>query len=177
MVSMRIAATLAHGLPGVRLRIRRLDTTLVEVVAHPAAAVGPAIGACAFRRAVVCAHEQSKAGVRLRFMGLAEEEEPAIDIGMKAGDATLPGGIVRVTVGDSTVHGFATILSARRCRQILERLPDNGHVVRLHHDAATEVTFVHTVVPSGGAPVDGAHLVAALEAVLVDELVGEQFNN
>lgn len=176
MAAMRIAATLAHALPSVRLRIRHQDTTLVEV-AHPAEAAGVAIGACAFRRAVACAHEQSKAGVQLSFMGLAEDEEPAIDIGVRAGDATLPGGVVRVAVGHSTVHGFATTLPARHCREVLEGLADTGRVVRLHHDAATEVTFVHTVTPTADAPPDGAHLAAALEALLADEIVRELVGN
>lgn len=176
MAAMRMAATLAHALPSLRLRIRHRDTDLVEV-AHPAEAAGPAIGACAFRRAVTCAHEQSKAGVRLSFMGLAADEEPAIDIGVRAGDAALPGGIVRVAVGDSTVHGFATMLPARHCRDVLRRLPDTGHVVRLHHDAATEVTFVHTVTPTADALPDGAHLAAALEALLADEVVLELVGN
>lgn len=78
----------------------------------PAAAVGAAIGACAFRRAAASAHEQSNAGVRLRFKGLAADEEPGADIGVGAGYATLPGGVVRVAPGDSTVHGFATTLPA-----------------------------------------------------------------
>lgn len=172
IAAMRIAATLAHALPSLRLRIRHGDTTLVEV-AHPAVATGPAIGACAFRRAVAGAHEQAKAGVRLSFMGLAADEEPAIDIGVRAGDATLPGGIVRVEVGGTTVHGFATTLPARHCREVLEGLPDTGYVVRLHHDVATEVTFVHTVTPIADAPLDGAHLAAALEALLAVEVVHE----
>lgn len=172
MAAMRIAATLAHALPSVRLRIRQHDTILLEV-AHPSEASGPAVGPCVFRRAVACAHQQSKDGVGLSFMGLAADEEPAIDMGVRAGDATLPGGIVRVEVGDSTVHGFGTTLSARHCRAVLEGLPDAGFVVRLHHDVATEVTFVHTVIPTADAPIDGAHLGAALEALLADEVVHE----
>lgn len=172
MAAMRIAATLAHALPSLRLRIRRGDTTLLEV-AQPAGPAGRVIGACAFRRAVARAHEQSKTGLRLTFMGLAPDEEPAIDIGVRAGDITLPGGIVRVAAGDNTVHGFATTLPARRCRDVLEGLPDTGRVVRLHRDAATEVTFVHTVIPNADAPPDGAHLTEALEALFADEVVAD----
>jgi hypothetical protein len=172
MAAMRIAASLAHALPPLRVRLRHDDRTLLEV-AHPAEASGPAIGACAFRRAVGCAHEQSKRGVRLRFMGLPEGVEPAVDIGVRTGDAALPGGVYRVAVGDETIHGFATTLPVRRCRAVLEELPDNGHVVRLHHDVLTEVTFVHTVTAAVDAPADAAHLTDALEALLADEVVHE----
>ena len=173
MASMRIAATLAHVLPPLRVRIRHHGETLLEVVAHPAGATGPAIGACAFRRAVACAHEHSKHGHRLAFMGVPADEEPAIDIGVRPGDEALPGGVYRVAVGDQTVHGFATTLLPRHCREVLEGLADGGHVVRLHHDVATEVTFVHTVTTTADAPSDAAHLASALEAVLADEVVRE----
>lgn len=172
MAAMRMAATLAHVLPSVRVRVRDRRATLLEV-SHPANASGPAIGACAFRRAVACAHEQAKAGVRLGFMGLPDGDEPEIDIGVRPGDAALPGGVYRVTVGDQTLHGFATTLPVRQCREVLEGLPDMGHVVRLHHDAATEVTFVHTVTANVDAPADAAHLALALEALIADEVVRE----
>lgn len=171
MAAMRMAATLAHVLPALRVRVRHQGQTLLEVVAHPSGAAGPAMGACAFRRAVACAHEHSKQGRGVAFMGVPVGEEPAIDIGVRPGDATLPGGVYRVTVGDQTIHGFATTLPPRHCRQALERLADGGHVVRLHHDAATEVTFVHTVTATADAPPDAAHLAPALEALLADEVV------
>lgn len=173
MAAIRIAATLAHSLPTVRVRVRHRGETLFDVVGHPAGANGPAIGACAFRRAVACAHEQSKRGIRVALMGVPVGEEPAVDIGVRAGDAALPGGVYRVTIGEETVHGFATTLSPRRCRDVLEGLPDTGHVVRLHHDAATEVTFVHTVTPAVDAPPEAAHLAPALEALFADEVVRE----
>ncbi len=173
MAVMRIAATLTHALPALRVRIRHRGETLIHVVGHPAEADGPAIGACAFRWAVVRAHEQSKSGIRLAFMGVPVGEEPAVDIGVCAGDAALPGGIYRVTIGEETIHGFATTLPPRRCRDVLAGLPDSGHVVRLHHDAGTEVTFVHTVTPAVGAPADAVHLAPALEALLADEIIHE----
>jgi hypothetical protein len=45
----------------------------------------------------------------------------------------LPGGIYRLTIGEETIYGFATTLPPRHCRDVLEGLPDTGHVVRLHH--------------------------------------------
>lgn len=173
MAAMRIAATLAHVLPALRVRVRHRGETLLEVVAHPADATGSAIGACPFRRAVACAHEQCKQCRPLAFMGVPAGEDPAIDIGVRAGDEALPGGVYRMTLGDQTIHGFATTLPPRHCREVLEGLADTGHVVRLHHDAATEVTFVHTVTATADAPRDGAHLAPALEALLAEEIVRE----
>jgi hypothetical protein len=172
MAAMRIAATLAHALPSVRVRIRHADRTLLEI-GHPSQAQGPALGPCAFRRAVASAHEQAKGGRRLAFMGLPDDVAPAIDIGVLPGDESLPGGIYRVSVGDQTVHGFATTLPARRCREVLRDLPEGVHVIRLHHDSATEVTFVHTVIASSQAPADGRHLEPLLEALLAHEVQHE----
>jgi hypothetical protein len=172
MAAMRIAATLAHALPSVRVRIRHAERTLLEI-GHPSQAQGPALGPCAFRRAVASAHEQAKEGRRLAFMGLPEDIAPAVDIGVLPGDQSLPGGIYRVRVGEDTVHGFATTLPARRCREVLRDLPDGQHVIRLHHDSATEVTFVHTVIASCDAPVDGRHLEPLPEALVADEVQHE----
>jgi hypothetical protein len=172
LTALRIAATLAHALPTLRVRIRHLDRMLLEI-GHPATASGPALGPCAFRRAVAGAHEQVKRGQRLAFMGLPADVAPAVDIGVQAGDKALPGGIYRVTVGDQTVHGFATTLPPRRCREVLATLPDTDHVVRLHHDVATEVTFVHTVAPVSTAPADGRHLEPLVEALIAEEVQHE----
>jgi hypothetical protein len=172
LVAMRIAATLVHAVPTIRVRIRHGAATLL-VVGHPAMTEDPAVGPCAFRRAVADAHEQAKEGRRLAFMGLPAGIAPAVDIGVAPGDKALPGGIYRVTVGEQTVHGFATTLPARRCREALAGLPEGACPVRLHHDAATEVTFVHTVLPVELAPVDGRHLEPLVEALIADEVQHE----
>jgi len=172
LTAMRIAATLVHAVPTVRVRIRHGGAIVLEV-GHPAATEGPALGPCAFRRAVADAHELAKNGRQLAFMGLPVGVAPAVDIGVAPGDKALPGGIYRVTVGDQTIHGFATTLPARRCRETFAGLPEGPHAIRLHHDAATEVTFVHTVLPVELAPVDGRHLEPLVEALIADEVQHE----
>jgi hypothetical protein len=106
-------------------------------------------------------------------MGLPDGVEPAVDVGVRPGDEALRGGIYRVALHGQTIHGFATTLPLRRCRDVLDGLPDGGNLVRLHHDAATEVTLVHTVIPTGDAPRDGRHLEPVLEALLAAEVVHE----
>lgn len=169
MAALRLAATVAHCLPGVRLRVRDGDRTLLTVARPPfddEAVVGP----CVFRRVVGRAHEQLKAGTCLSFMGLAPGVDPAVDTGVRAGDAILPGGIHRVRAGDGIVHAFATTLPARHCRSVLDR-GDWGEV-HLHGDVATEVTLVHTVTHEAAVPAHSSTPLQELLALLVaDEVV------
>lgn len=172
MAVLRIAATLAHALPDVRIRLRDGQRTLVEV-ARPTDAAEPVIGPCAFRMAVARAHEQIKAGARLSFLGLPEGIAPAVDIGVRAGDEALPGGMYRVAVGAHTIHAFATTLPPRQCRRLLARC-GSCEFVRLHHDAATEVTLVHTVSDGeDSAALHRTRLEDALAAFVADEVVHE----
>lgn len=175
MAALRRAATLVHGLPGLRVRLRDGHRTLLEV-ARPPLPAGPVIGPCAFRAAVARAHEQLKGGARLTLMGLPEHVAPAVDVGVRRGDAALPGGIYRIAVGNAEVHAFATTLAPRGCRDLLDR--HGGHVaglpVRLHHDAATEVTVVHTVGErSTRDPAHLEQLEALLAGFVADEIVHE----
>lgn len=170
IAALRIAATLAHALPGVSIRLRDGQRTLL-VVADAADASGQAIGPCAFRMAVARAHEHIKSGARLAFMDLPEGVEPAVDVGVRTGDRALPGGIYRVSVGDRTIHGFATTLPPRRCRRLLDGAV-SSEALRLHHDAATEVTLVHTVGESELSAAEHYPLLEdALAACVADELL------
>lgn len=178
LVALRTAATLAHVLPTLRLRVRHGSETVLEV-AHAfegdrtVEGERPVVSPCAFRRAVAVAHEQAKQGHRSGLVGLPPGAEPVVLVGVRSGDAVLPGGVYRVAVGESTIHGFTTTLTPRRCRDVLEARTDSDALVRLHRDAATEVTFVHSVHPTADAPLDGAHLTPALEAIFAEEVVRE----
>jgi hypothetical protein len=175
MLAFRRAATLAHALPALRVRVRAGVSTVLDV-GRPPPEDGPAIGPCAFRMAVARAHEQIKGGARLTFLGLPEDAALSVSIGVRAGDAALPGGIYRVAVDDHYLHAFATTLTPRRCRTVLDQRGDHvaGSPVRLHHDVATEVTVVHSLGPAG--PLD-PHRRDQLEDLLagfaVDEVVDE----
>lgn len=173
MAAMRRAATLVHALPGVRVRLRVGDRLLLEVT-RPPLPEGPAIGPCVFRAAVARAHEQHKAGVRLGFVGLPEGCDPEVDVGVPAGGGALPGGIYRVPIGGAWVHAFATTLPVRVCRDVVVRHvgEDTDVDVRLHRDAATEVTLVHLVSARGQAQRQ-EQLEGLVAAVAVDELLDE----
>lgn len=173
LVALRRAATLVHTLPGLRVRLRDHGRTLLEV-ARPPLPSGPSIAPCAFRMAVARAHVQLQDGARLAFLGLDEGTAPAVDIGVRSGDAALPGGIYRVAVDAADVHAFATTLTPRHCRDLVRAVggPPTAGDIRLHHDAATEVTLVHTVSPRG-MPDAGAGLGDLLAGFLADEVVLE----
>lgn len=169
---MRLAATLAHALPGVRLRLRDGDATLLEV-ARPPLPPGHVVGPCAFRNAVARAHHQLVAGVRLQFLGLAEGRAPTIDVGVRAGDRILPGGIYRVAVDDAQVHAFATTLAPRVCRSIIASRSPDAADLRVHHDAATDVTLVHDVRHLAGGEGAPAALEDVLAGCIADEIAAD----
>lgn len=169
MTALRRAATIAHALPGVRLRLRYGPETLLEV-ARPPMPSPAAIDPCAFRRAVARAHEDLKAGRAASFLGLPTGWDPAIDVGVRSGDLAHLDGLYRVAVGDVDVHAFATALSPRRCRELLLeratsvcRHPSAAASVQLRHDVATEITVVHALTPRGAHPID--------RHVLLDDLL------
>jgi hypothetical protein len=151
LVPLRLVATAAHVLPGLRLRLRHGDRIVLDVARSPLAD-GRWITPCAFRGAVAEAHRQLELGVRLRFLELAEGSSPTIEVGVAPGDRVLPGGIYRVGVADVVVHAFATTLEPRTCRTVVAAQGGDVPDVRLHHDAATDVTLVHMVRP---AAIDG----------------------
>lgn len=169
MAALRLAATVAHCLPGVRLRVRDGDRTLLTVARPPFDADDTVVGPCVFRRVVGRAHERVKAGTSLSFMGLAPGVDPSVDTGVRPGDAVLPGGIHRVRVGDGIVHAFATTLPARHCRSVLDQ-GDWGEV-HLHGDAATEVTLVHTVRRREVTCTPPSALQELLAVLVADEVV------
>jgi hypothetical protein len=177
LVPLRLAATVAHALPGVRLRLRHGGRIVLEVGRSPSVPPLPGgMGPCAFRMAVGRAHEQLQEGTRLAFFGMAEGCAPAIDVGVGEGDRVYPGGLYRVAVGDMQVHAFVTTLAPKACRPVVAaRVGDRGPV-KLHHDTTTAVTMVHAATPADG-PVDQARglFEDLLAGCLVEEVVSAGF--
>jgi hypothetical protein len=166
LVPLRRAATVVHALPGVRLRLR-VDGRTILSVARPPLPEGPAVTPCAFRASVARAHLQLREGHRLQFLGMAEGATPGIEVGTRPGDAVHPGPIYEVAVAGGVVLAFATTLGPRACREAFGELGELGAIgepeLRLHHDAATDVTLVH-VVGGDGATTDAHRLI--LESLL-----------
>jgi len=171
LVPLRLAATVAHALPGVRLRLHHAGQTLVAV-ARPPEPPEPVIGPCAFRNAVARAHRQIEAGHRLRFLGLDEGEAPAVDVAVASPNRVQPGGLLRIAVDDAQVHAFATTLAPRTCRSVLGSDLDAADGLALHHDAATDITIVHAI--RRGA--DAGELPSRLEDALL-RCAGEELTH
>ena len=174
MVPLRRAATVVHALPGLRLRLRAEGRTILAV-ARPPLPDGPAVTPCAFRASVARAHLQLQQGHRLQFLGMAEGATPAIEVGTRAGDAVHPGPVYEVHVEGAVVLAFATTLGPRACRDAMGELATIGEpAVRLHHDAATDVTLVHVVGPGGaGTAPDRLLLEALLARCAAEEVAAE----
>jgi hypothetical protein len=121
------------------------------------------------------------AGHRLNFLGLPEGVEVAIDVGLVAGDAALPGDIYRLAVDGGVVHVFASTLEFRRCHDILadwtpaEDLSRKTDEVRvgLHQDPATDITLVYVVSPGEEVVLSRELSEDLLAAFAVTELAEE----
>lgn len=172
LVPLRLAATVAHALPGVRLRLRHRDQTVLEVGRSPSLSVPSAMSPCAFRMAVGRAHQQLREGVRLAFFGMGRGCAPAVDVGVRPGDEVYPGGLYRVAVEDVQVHAFATTLAPKACRTVVTERAGGRGPVKLYHDPTTAVTLVHAAVPATG-PIDLARELFEdmLAGCLVEEVV------
>lgn len=156
MATLRLAATVAHALPGVGLRLRNGGCTILEVSGAPCSSPRT-MSPCAFRMAVARAHQLAHTAARLGSLRFLSGEDLALDIRVSSGDRIWPSGTYRIGVGDGYVHGFATTLAPRHCRRLISQSADTGALpagldgVGLHLDAATEVTLVHAVTPVGHA--------------------------
>jgi hypothetical protein len=171
---LRRTATLAHAVPGIRVRLRHDGTALLEVLrpAHPVVAPsGRWLTPCAFRVAVGRAVRAASEGRTLAVLGLDAGVDPAVDIGATSG-ALLPGGIACLPTDAGTELAFATTVGAETVAA-MARAEDLD--VLCHSDPVTEATLVvhATRASTGTAEFDAAlDLTQALLArCAVHELV------
>ena len=179
--ALRVAATLTHGLPGLRCRLRVDDRTVVlvdgtELSSEPAG--GPdtscpvTCSPCGFRAAVADAHLRHGRGEQLQLLDLAAQVEPTIDIGTPAGGTARPGGLYRAPIGGRWLWAFATTLDAddvhRCCQELLDeaRFEIDVEIVGVRWDPATEVSLVYAeTTASPGSPQE-ADVIELVEACL-----------
>jgi hypothetical protein len=173
MIGFRTAATLAHALPNICLRIRGEDRVLLEVVRPPwPPSPWPVATPCSFHAAVARAYRCVTAGHRLSFLGMPEQVKLTIDVGLTAGNAVLPGDIYQLSVERGVVHVFPSTLEFRRCHDTLadwkpaEALAGKADEVHvgLHQDPATDITLVYVLSPGDEA---------ALGQELTEELLAD----
>lgn len=141
-VALRLAATLAHVLPGVRLRLRH-GSGAPLVVARSPGGEGPVVDACAFREAVVAAGREGGGA-----SDLIAGDLPVIEVGAPPDGCVHPSGIIRVVLDRVEVTAFATTLAPAACASAFG-LRAADWVVHRHHDEATGVTVVHVEAAAG----------------------------
>ncbi len=164
--ALRRNALLAASLPGVRIRLSHDgsplalvegagERRLVDGVLH--------LGTGAFRRAVADAWRHQASGGRVAMLGLAEDVEPIIDIGVNSCGTVRPGNVIVVRQAGAWVYAFATTLSVEAATSAMTPLtartsrmhPTLGGVVTridLHHDDDLDTTLVWTEAPPDPCP-------------------------
>lgn len=178
--SLRIAATLAAVVPGLRVRLRARSGAILEVRQAPDDAVDHLIvPACWFRRQVAQLHGRSADGERLAMCGLADPGELVVELGHPTGAEVLAGGIHRVEVPTGTMYLFATTLSLDDAQAAAtgddpEVSPESAEQLEVGflHDDATAITLAQILAPVGAH--SGPYL-EALQYVLVRCAAGEWF--
>lgn len=122
---LRLAAALAHGLPGVRVRVRDGDRLRVEAAwdLDPRCDLDGThhLRPCGFRHAVAVAWDSLRNGRRTEVT-LPLDNEPDVELMLEHGHVTHPGGICALRCGGRRVQVFATTLDADRAAVVLESI-------------------------------------------------------
>jgi hypothetical protein len=146
--ALRRSALLAASLPGIRIRLTHDGDTLAVVhgAGHRRIVDGVLhLGVGAFRHAVADAWRHQAGGGRVAMLGLAEDVEPEIHLGVGSCGTVRPGNVLVVRQGGAWVYAFATTLDVHEATAALQPLTDEGAAASRGH-------------PSVGAP-----LVARLD--------------
>jgi len=140
--ALRRSALLAASLPGVRIRLTHGDDTLAVVHGTGQRRIVDGVlhlGASAFRHAVADAWRHQAGGGRVAMLGLPEDVEPEIHLGIGSCGTVRPGNVLVARQAGAWVYAFATTLDVEEATTALQRLPGG----------ASTGCAVH---PSGGGP-------------------------
>lgn len=186
MRALRLSATLAHAVPALRVRLRHGGRAHVEVAAGhgspsaPTAAEGPGVlrlSPCQYRTAVAKGWAMQGRGRPIRLLDLPGD--PAVDLGVPPGGATLASGIHRVPFGGRHLFVSATTLGVDAVQAAVGEDPDDDlealadlWEVGLRADPATDVTVVWAELDAGDRGLQHA-LLETLERVVVRLAVAE----
>jgi hypothetical protein len=182
--ALRVAATLTHGLPGLRARVRLGGQVLFDVVAtdrdeHPVDLGGRIISPCAFRRAVAHAYRDQAEGAVHPLLHLPAGADPIIDLTAPPTGVSRPGGLHRVPLTDRWLWALAVTLDAPTAHLVGADLVDAAmpmdgvQTLGIRPDPATgvSVAFAETTARPGSD--DEADLVELLESLLARWTVHE----
>jgi hypothetical protein len=182
--ALRVAATLTHGLPGLRARVRLGDEVLFDVLAtdrdgHPVDLDGRVVSPCAFRRAVAHAHRCHGAGAVHPLLHLPAGADPIIDLTAPPTGAVRPGGLYRVPLPDRWLWALAVTLDAPTAHLAGADLVDAAmpiagvQTLGIRPDPATEVSVAFAETTARPGSDEEADLVELLESLLARWTVHE----
>lgn len=185
--ALRRSAVLAASLPGIRIRLTHRGDTLAVVHGTGGRRIIDGVlhlGTGAFRHAVADAWRHQESGGRVAMLGLAEDVEPEIHLGVGACGTVRPGNVLVVRQAGAWVYAFATTLDIEAATAALQPLAHgsaNGvHVhpsagtggavarVDLHHDERLAATLVWTEADPDPCPTrDQATMAVVNDALAV----------
>lgn len=189
MRALRVSATLAHAVPALRVRLRDADELYVEVGSFPDDRLGPVVGGepgaprlrlspCQYRMAAAKGWSMQDEGRPIRMLDLPGD--PAVDVGVPSGGATLASGIHRVPFGGRHLFVAATTLTVDAVAECvagddpdddLEAFAERWGVA-LRADPATGVTVVWAELDAGDRGLQHA-MLETLERVVFRIAVAE----
>lgn len=187
--ALRRSALLASNLPGVRIRLSHGQQMLAEIGGTDGRQVRDGVlqlGTTPFRNAVVDAWRHQLAGGRVAMLGLAEDVEPRIEIGVNACGTVRPGNVVVVRQAGAWVYAFATSLDVQRATEALQPLALSAQPrhpslaasnlvarIDLHHDDDLDVSLVWTEAPPDPCPTRDAAVMSVVHNALAACAVAE----
>jgi hypothetical protein len=159
--ALRRSALLAASLPGIRIRLTHDGDTLAVVQGTAGRRIVDGVlhlGTGAFRHAVADAWRHQEGGGRVAMLGLAEDVEPEIHLGVGACGTVRPGNVLVVRQAGAWVYAFATTLGLEEAAAALQPMSGGSHSwehpsagagrlvarVDLHHDERLAATLVWT---------------------------------
>lgn len=170
MEALRLAATLAHTVPAIRVRLRHEGRVVVDV-AQPGtpipAGTARAVTPCGFRTAVAGAWERHRSGEPVSLLGLPAD--PSVELGVPPCGRSFPAGIHRVAMPGRQLYVVGASLPNEVCRAETTAYTDplvapaGMWGLGLREDTATEVTVIY-------AELDAHHL--GNEPAVLDVLEG-----
>jgi hypothetical protein len=182
--SLRVAATLTHGLPGLRARVRLGAEVLFDVLApergeQPVDLGGRVVSPCAFRRAVGHAHREQAEGALHPLLHLPGGADPVIDLEVPPTGASRPGGLYRVPLADRWLWALAVTLDASTAHLAGADLVDAAmpiaevQTLGIRPDPATDISVAFAETTARPGSDEEADLVELLESLLARWTVHE----
>jgi hypothetical protein len=175
--ALRVAATLVHTVPDLRVRLRDRDEVRAVVARPTGPDAGPTdedgvthLSPCGFRRAVIEASLLNQAGRSLALLDLTSD--PAIDIGVPSDGRSWPGGIYRVPLEHRWLYAFATTLGAEACHAVGRPLVEAAgplpelDALGMRGDPDTGVTVLYAESATTLTPLDELRVRSLLEELL-----------